>query len=435
MPTPNETGCNCNFISKWNTGRLRFTALVFGTAFFVALIPLRADLLVKPGDTVLVAAEAPMTQGWLSVDIAMYFLMCQPVAGLKVVQLNDGEEEVEPFMKRIDTDVAVWHPTVALISHGVNDGRDDIHGAGYTRYHPLYMGMTIDKLKKLNVRMIMLGSAGCVDSTLFTGDAKTYNTNLAAFKDLDRQIADKAGVNFADLFTPMMDAMTKAKASYGDNYNFGGRDGRFPNRNAQLVMAYVFLKALGCDGNIGTITVDLAANKADGTPGQKILSIKDGAVQIESTRYPYCFQGDAHDPDATTGIINFFPFNDELNRYLLVVKGLTGARAKVTWGTENREFQVADLAKGVNLAAAFAGHTPFDSQFARVEDALWQQQLKQWVYTDTIFGHLDDFKQMAPGAPFDQLVAGIYAQNDKNGAAAAAMFVPIQYTLKIEPLP
>jgi hypothetical protein len=414
---------------------LRPLVLILSAACFVALAPLRADLLVKPNDTVLVAAEAPMMQGWLSVDIAMYFLMCQPVEGLKVVQLNDGEEEVEPFMKRIDSDVAVWHPNVVLFSHGLNSGRDDAQSADYTRYHPLYIGMTLDKLKKLGVRTIILGSANCVDSTQFPGDSKTYNANLAAFKDLDHQIADKAGVNFADLFTPMMDAMTKAKAAYGDNYFLDQRDGWFPTRNTQLIMAYTFLKALGCDGNIGTITVDFAANKADGTPGQKILSVKDGAVRVESTRYPYCFQGDAKDPDATTGIINFFPFNDELNRYLLVVKGLTGARAKVTWGAEVREFPVADLAKGVNLAAAFAGHTPFDGHFTSVEDAIWQQQLKQWIYTDTIFGHLDDFKQMAPGAPFDQLVAGIYAQNDKNGAAAAARFVPVQHTIKIEPLP
>jgi lysophospholipase L1-like esterase len=400
----------------------------------IALAPLHADLLVKPNDTVLVAAEAPMMQGWLSVDIAMYFMMCQPVEGLKVVQLNDGGEEVEPFMRRIDRDVAVWHPNVVLFSHGIGDGREDIHGQGYTHYHPLYMGMTLDALKKLGVRTIVLGSANCVDSTQFPGDSKTYNANLAAFKDQDHQIADKAGVMFVDQFTPMLDAMTKAKAAYGDGYYLTQNEGRGPNRNAQLIMAYVFLKALGCDGNLATITVDLAANKAEGTAGQKVLSMQNGTVQLESTRYPYCFQGDAKDPDATTGIINFFPFNDELNRYLLVVKGLTGARAKVTWGAEVREFPVADLAKGVNLAAAFAGHTPFDNHFTSVEDAIWQQQLKQFIFMDNIFQHLDDFKEMAPGAPFDKLVAGIYAQNDKNGAEATARFVPVQHTIKIDPL-
>ncbi len=41
--------------------------------------------------------------------------------------------------------------------------------------------------------------------------------------------------------------------------------------NGHLVMAYAYLKGLGCDGNIGTITVDLDAKKAEATDGHKIV--------------------------------------------------------------------------------------------------------------------------------------------------------------------
>jgi hypothetical protein len=407
-------------------------------ALLLALAPLRADLLVKPHDVVLVAAETPMMQGWCSVDIAQYFLMCEPVEDVNVVCACDGEEEIEPFLHRVPTAIAFWKPTVALISHGVNQGRDDAQSADYTQYHPLYIGQTLDALKAIGVRTIVLGSTNPVDSTQFGASpdaAKTYNTNLGAFADLDQQLATKAGVTFADLFHPMMDAMTKAKAADGADYVFGGRDGRFPDRNAQFVMAYGFLKALGCDGAIGTITVDLAKNTATGTPGQKIVSVDQGAVTVESTRYPYCFQGDPKASDATSGIVAFFPFNAELNRYLLVVNGLTTARAKVTWGVESREFAAADLAKGVNLAEAFAAHTPFDPAFMHVQDQLWQQQLKQVVLTDTIVSNMDAYAKMAPGAPLDQLAQGIRDQDRKNGAKAAALFVPLRHTIKIEPLP
>ena len=70
----------------------------------------------------------------------------------------------------------------------------------------------------------------------------------------------------------MIDAMTKAKAKYGEDYPVGGGDGVHPDANGQLVMAYAFLKALGFDGNIGTITVDLAADKAEATDGHKVVS-------------------------------------------------------------------------------------------------------------------------------------------------------------------
>ena len=40
------------------------------------------------------------------------------------------------------------------------------------------------------------------------------------------------------------------------------RDGVHPAANGHLIMAYAFLKGLGCDGNVGTITLDLAGNHA-----------------------------------------------------------------------------------------------------------------------------------------------------------------------------
>ena len=38
---------------------------------------------------------------------------------------------------------------------------------------------------------------------------------------------------------------------------------------------------------------------------------------------------------------------------MLVVKGLSAAKTKVTWGDVTREYTADQLAKGVNLAADF----------------------------------------------------------------------------------
>ena len=98
-----------------------------------------------------------------------------------------------------------------------------------------------------------------------------YNKTLAAERDIAKKVAEEQGVAFADVFDPMVDVMEKAKAKYGHGYHLAGGDGVHPDANGHLVMAYAFLKGLGCNGDIGTITVDLAANKAeatDGPPGQ-----------------------------------------------------------------------------------------------------------------------------------------------------------------------
>jgi hypothetical protein len=425
---------------------LRTLILTLGAALLAGMAPIHADLLVKPHDVVVVCTEENPNPGMASMDVAQYFLMCQPVEGIEVVQSAQHYDGVEAFMKRVEIDLTPWHPTVALISHGCEEGSSDAQSRGLTYYHPTYLSQSVDNLKKIGVRTIVLGTANCVDSFYFkeahdfkgsTIDATTWNQNLALFRDTDRQIAEKQGVAFADIYSQMMEVMPKVKAAYGENYAFGGEDAARSPASGQLVIAYAFLKALGCDGAIGTITVDLAANKAEGTPGQKIISAQNGTVEVESSRYPYCFNGPPEKADSTSGVIPFFPFNDELNRYLLVVNGMTSARAKVTWGTESREFTAVELQKGVNLAAAFAAHTPFDEPFHKVQTALWDQQQSQSLFTDSFFHKQPDLKLMAPTASstIDEIAAAIIAQDRSKGATAAALVVPVRHTLKIEAIP
>jgi hypothetical protein len=416
---------------------LKFISPLAGIIAASLLIPLRADLLVKPHDVIAVGIECQAAPRSAAIDIAEYLLMCQPVEDVRVVQCSQRFDGVESFMKRVDTDIAPWHPTVALIAHSTGEGHSDPQSRGFTYYHPTYLGMTLDELKKIGVRTIVVGSPGCVDSATNPDDAKICNTNLAALRDADRDLAAKHNAVFADLYSPMFDAMTKSKAALGDTYLLTLPATTFPDANGQLTAAYGFLKALGCDGAIGTITVDLAANKAEGTPGQKILSCKDGAVEVESSRYPFCFAGDPTKPQSTSGIINYFPFNDDLNRYLLIVKGLTGTKAKVTWGSQSREFPVADLEKGINLAAVFAAHTPFDETFQKVERALWIQQEPEALFTENFFHPLAGYRTMAPnaGASIDQVIAAIMAQDKQRAADAAALVVPVHHTIKIEVIP
>src|SRR5437764_8305240 len=150
----------------------------------------------------------------------------------------------------------------------------------------------VEGMKKAGVRFIVVGSPGCVDANTFRNNpeqAAVYNKTLAEERDIAKQVAQEEGVAFANVFDPMVDVMTKAKEKYGLKYHVAGGDGVHPGPNGHLVMAYAFLKGLGCDGNIGTITVDLAANKAEATEGHQILSASNGTIELQSTRYPFCF--------------------------------------------------------------------------------------------------------------------------------------------------
>ena len=188
------------------------------------------------------------------------------------------------------------------------------------------------------------------------------NATLEALAAIDKEVAEKEGVVYADVFGATMAAMTKAKARYGEKYLFDSESGDRPTDACKLVMAHAFLKALGFTEAIGTISVDYAAGTAAGTPGQKIVAFKDRKLTIESAVYPFHFPGypsGRPDPDP---ILACVPFNDEVNRYGLVVKNLPTARTKVYWADEEYDFASADLARGVNLTGsmlnrAFAGLT------------------------------------------------------------------------------
>ena len=411
--------------------------------FLVPLIitcPLRADFLVQPNDVVGIGGDSITEQHLYSAFMEDYLLMCQPTAGQKIIQFGWSGEQAPSFLARLDTDVYPFKPTVMTTCYGMNDGHyGPINDEIANIFRTAQTGI-VESLKKHQVRVIVLGSSKCVDSYTYhkhdVAGAVVYNKTLGALADIDKKIAAKEGVVYADVYGITLDTMQKAKAKFGKDYNFGGNDGVHPGPNGHLVMAYAFLKALGCDGNIGTITVDAGLKTATGSPGQEIVSCDDGTVTVKSTRYPFCFSGtpDSKDPDSTAAIATVFPFNQDLNRYMLVVKGLT-SKAKVTWGATTREYTAAQLAAGINLASDFLAN-PFVDSFNKVNEAVRAQEAQETVLSKIFMHNAATWeKEFAPASSdaFNKIIADGMAQHDALYQKAADLVVPITHTIKIVP--
>ncbi len=392
---------------------------------------------LQDGDFVAICGDSITEQKLYSVYIEDYLLMCQPAAALRAMQFGWGGETSWGFKSKMANNCVPFKPTVVTTCYGMNDG-------GYRPFDPNNQGKRyrasqkaiVQAFKKAGVRLIVVGSPGVVDADTFRRSpeqATMYNQTLAKLRDIAREVATEEGVVFANVFDPMMDVMTKAKAKYGKSYHVAGTDGVHPWNNGHLVMAYAFLKALGCNGDIGTITIDLTAGKATATDGHKVLSAKGGAVEIESSRYPFCFSGDPKDPRATRGIIEFFPFNDELNRLTLVVKGAKGDTAKVTWGKATKEFARADLEKGINLAAAFLDN-PFCEPFGKVERAVRAQQMYETPLIKDLIHRIPGYKRMVPDEAdaLDRIRKGAEKRAKALFDAAAAAVEPVRHTIRVE---
>ncbi len=397
-----------------------------------------ADGKLQAGDYVAIVGDSITEQKQYSAFIEDYLLMCKPADDLRATQFGWSGETSWGFASRMENDMLRFHCTAATINFGMNDG-------GYSpenpekekHYHDAYTSV-VERMKKAGVRFIVVGSPGCVDSDAFHKDpaaAKMYNKTLSTERDIARKVAEEQGTAYADVYDPMIEVMAKAKEKYGHGYNLAGGDGVHPDANGHLVMAYAYLKGLGCTGDIGTITVDLAANKAEATEGHRIKSIKDGLVEVESSRYPFCFFGnDPKSTGSTRGVLEFLPFNDELNRFKLVVAGIPdGKTAKVTWGKESKEFSSHQLANGINLAAEFLDN-PFSGPFQKVNAAVSSQQNMETPLVKQLIHDLPAYRQAAleETEALDRIANALLKKDKQAVDASAAAVVPVTHTIKIE---
>jgi len=416
----------------------RCTMAVMGlmVALLLAAPVFGAEAKLQAGDYVAVIGDSITEQKLYSLYIEDYLLMCKPAADLQVTQFGWGGESAPGFAGRMANDCLVFKPSAATTCFGMNDGGYSPMDPGKARRYRDGQKSIVAQLKKAGVRLIVVGSPGVVDADTFRNNpeaATMYNKTLAEERDIAKALAADEGCVFANVFDPMMEAMTKAKAKYGKQYHVAGGDGVHPDRNGQIVMAYAFLKALGCDGNIGKFTVDLAADKAEATEGHKVLACKDGTVEIESSRYPFCFYGDPKATSATAGIIEFCPFNEDLNRLVLVVKGAKGDKVKVTWGKGTKEFSAAALEKGINLAAEFLDN-PFSEPFRKVEDAVGRQQGMETPIVKNLLHNLPEYMKFCPEEKetFERVAQTLVKKDKDARAASAAAVVPVKHTIKIE---
>jgi lysophospholipase L1-like esterase len=391
---------------------------------------------VLPTDVVAICGDSITEQHIYSADIEAYIAMCKPVTGARTEQFGWGGETAEGFKNKMPQFMLPFSGTVATTCYGMNDGHYTALTPQTADWYRKNTTEIVETLKKSGVHFIVLGTPGAVDFDTFNHGnrkAEVYNKTLAGLGDIDREIAAKEGVTFADVHQAMIDAMTKAKAKYGAKYAFAGPDGVHPGPNGHLVMAYAYLKALGFDGNIGTITVDLAGNTATGTDGHKIVSANAGVIDVESTRYPYCFTGNPESSDATTGVIEFCPFNEDLNRFKLVVNNPGAAKLKVTFGPSSKEFSAEQLAKGINLASEFLNN-PFVEPFTTIYKKIQTKQNIETALTKNLYNSLPDYEKSLPGAKdaYEALQPPIQNVIASQSKAVLALAEPVKYQIKIE---
>jgi hypothetical protein len=341
--------------------------------------------------------------------------------------MNYGSSMSSPavLLANMDNDFGGFKPTAATLAFG--------NGVDWRRYTPEIGKAVVDTMRQVLARLSTAGATAIIASpaapdvrdyrtvrgfAASPAAAQAYTDSLRQQGDLAHQLATETNTPFVDLYYPLLPLIDKAA---NIRESAGGH----------LAMAYGFLKAMGFDGDMGTIAMDMKG-EATASGGHRVLAAQTGVVEIESSRWPFCFlEGQ--------GILPYLPFNQDLNRLTLTVGNLATEQAQVTWGEQSRIFSRADLEKGINLAAEFLDN-PFLQPFQKLEDAVYQKQgyeIFMMRYTISPYPQTLSMIKDDPllTAKAEALNAQLWAHQAKLAERVRALVTPIKHSLTIAPLP
>jgi len=402
--------------------------------YFAAYKPLKAPpadkLLLEQGDRLAICGDSITEQKMYSRIMETYLTVCVPQLDVTARQFGWSGEKAPGFLARMENDTLRFKPTIATTCYAMNDHKYQPYREEYGRVYRDASRSIIRMFKEHDVRVIQ-GSAGTVGKMpswvkRAKGTIDDLNLSLLEFRNIDVRLARQEQVGFADVFVPMLVGGFEAKQRYGDDYMISGKDGVHPGWAGQLVMAYAFLKAMGLDGDIATITMDWAKGRATASEGHRVLSAKTREVRIESNRYPFCATGALDSDSSIRSGMTLVPFNEELNRFILVVRNAPPGRYRVTWGDTSRSYTATQLAEGVNLAADFEIN-PFSTAFARVDEAVAKKQAYETRQIKTLFHGPEGRTDIDATAALTKKVRHPLA------AAIEVAFAPVRHTIQVEP--
>lgn len=394
---------------------------------------------LPPDARVAIVGDSITEQKQYSKFIETYLLACLGRKDITCFQFGWSGETAAGFKVRLENDLSVFNPTVVTLCYGMNDGRYVPYAEAIGADYESNMRSVVTKLQAIGVKNMVIGAPGAVDTKYFGKPGGTtpaqYNDNLAHLGAINQKLATESKQAFANVHDTMTEAMSKAKVTHGDDYDVCGKDGVHPGVNGQLLMAMAILKGLGCDGNIGEITVDLKGQSTV-SAGHKVIGGSGASIELESTTWPFCFDADPKASSSTRSILPFCSFNDDLNRFTLRVKNLTAAKAKVTWGTESKEFTKEQLTQGINLAVEFP-KTPFDEAFMKFMSGVGGKQAYE---TPMIKGMVTQFRNFTAdikedaefASALETLKKKMMGKQQKLDTEARKNLGPVKHKLTVE---
>lgn len=312
---------------------------------------------LKDGDRVVFYGDSITDQRLYTTFTESYVLTRFPRMKVSFVHSGWGGDRVTgggggPIDVRLQRDVLPYKPTVLTIMLGMNDGRYRAFDPDIFEQYSSGFASIIRNVKAAlpDVRITVIQPSPYDDVTrapLFTGG---YNAVLVRFSKYLGELASRENLALADLNTPVVESLKKAKSLDPELALKLLPDRVHPGAGGHLLMAEALLLAWHAPAEVTAVEIDAESKQVSRAVNTNITDLHaDAALSWTQDDAALPMPLDTKDP--LIGLaLRASDFVDALDRQPLKVTGLPRDRYALRIdGEAVGSFSRQDLAAGVNL--------------------------------------------------------------------------------------
>lgn len=325
---------------------------------------------LKDGDCVVFYGDSITAQRLYTSDVEEFVLTRFPEWNVTFIHSGVGGDKVSggiagPIDLRLQRDVLAYHPGVVTIMLGMNDGYvRPYDSAIFETYTQGYRHLVETLQSKLPAARITLIKPSPFDEV--TREVETvgsYNGVLQKFGQFVEEIAIERHAQEADLNTPVVEALTKAKALDPALAISLIPDRVHPGAGIHWVMAEALLKSWGASPLVSSVTLDAVIPIVTDTVNAQVTEvhrIKSTLSWVETDRaLPLPLPSKNSDPFVDLAL-RASDLVDSLDQQMLRITRLEPGSYRLSIDRKSvGTFSSQQLASGINLALL---ETPMEEQ-------------------------------------------------------------------------
>ncbi|HEY3129598.1 MAG TPA: SGNH/GDSL hydrolase family protein [Acidobacteriota bacterium] len=315
---------------------------------------------LKEGDRVVFYGDSITDQRLYTGFVESYVLTRFPQLNVSFVHSGWGGDRVTgggggKIDERLRRDVIAYKPTVVTIMLGMNDG-------GYKAFDPELFNTFANGYRHIiqtlkeglpGVRITVIQPSPYDDVTRPAAFEGGYNAVLFRYGNFIKQLAQEEGLQVADLNTPVVAALERAKATDPALAQRIVPDRVHPGPGGHLVMAAALLKAWNAPAMVSSVQIGTVQGRVAGKEAvnAEVSDLSPGnALSWTQTDKALPMPYDMTDSPLALAVRSS-DVVESVNRQPLTVKDLTVTRYTLKIdGEEVGIFTKEQLAAGINLA-------------------------------------------------------------------------------------